>query len=52
VVRILVRLGELARDLGAQIAEMDLNPVLVSAAGATAVDCLIIPRRARREGNS
>ena len=52
VVRILVRLGELARDLGAQIAELDLNPVLVSAAGATAVDCLIIPRRARREGNS
>jgi acetate---CoA ligase (ADP-forming) len=47
LVRTFVRLGELARDLGAQIAEMDLNPVLVSAAGATAVDCLIIPRLAR-----
>ena len=46
LVRTFVRLGELANDLGAHIAEMDLNPVLVSAAGATAVDCLIIPRRA------
>jgi len=47
LVRTFVRLGALAHDLGAQIAEMDLNPVLVSAAGATAVDCLIIPRLAR-----
>jgi acyl-CoA synthetase (NDP forming) len=52
LVRTFVRFGELARDLGAQIAEMDLNPVLVSAEGTTAVDCLIIPRRANREGNS
>ena len=47
LVRTFVRLGALAHDLGTQIAEMDLNPVLVSAAGATAVDCLIIPRGAR-----
>ena len=52
LVRVFVRLGELARDLGAQITEMDLNPVLVSAAGATAVDCLIIPRRAGTHSKS
>jgi len=52
LVRTFVQLGELARDLGAQIAEMDLNPVLVSAAGAIAVDCLIIPRRASCERRS
>jgi acyl-CoA synthetase (NDP forming) len=52
LVRTFVQLGELARDLGAQIAEMDLNPVLVSAAGAIAVDCLIIPRRASCERKS
>jgi acyl-CoA synthetase (NDP forming) len=52
LVRTFVRLGALAHDLGAQIAEMDLNPVLVSAAGAMAVDCLIIPRRASTNGNS
>jgi acyl-CoA synthetase (NDP forming) len=52
LVRTFVRLGELAHDLGAQIAEMDLNPVLVSAQGATAVDCLIIPRRAGSGENS
>jgi hypothetical protein len=46
LLRICVKLGELAHDLGAQIAELDLNPVLVSAAGATAVDCLLVPRRA------
>jgi acyl-CoA synthetase (NDP forming) len=46
LLRTFVRLGELAHDLGAQIAEMDLNPVIASAMGATAVDCLIIPRRA------
>jgi acyl-CoA synthetase (NDP forming) len=49
LVRTFVRLGELAHDLGALIAEMDLNPVLVSAAGIIAVDCLIIPRGARPE---
>jgi acetate---CoA ligase (ADP-forming) len=49
LVRMFVCVGELAHDLGALIAEMDLNPVLVSAAGAIAVDCLIIPRRARPE---
>jgi acetate---CoA ligase (ADP-forming) len=48
LIRTFARLGELAQDLGAQIAEMDLNPVLVSPAGATAVDCLLVPRPAPR----
>ena len=38
-----VRLGELAADLGSHIAEMDINPVLVSADGVVAVDSLIVP---------
>ena len=38
-----VQLGVLAQELDGCIAEMDLNPVLVSAGGAIAVDCLIVP---------
>jgi acyl-CoA synthetase (NDP forming) len=52
LVRTFVQLGELAHDLGALIAEMDLNPALVSGTGAIAVDCLIIPRRARPPGEN
>jgi acetate---CoA ligase (ADP-forming) len=52
LVRTFVGMGALARDLGPLIAEMDLNPVLVSAAGAIAVDCLIVPRRARPPGEN
>jgi len=48
--RALVRLGALAQDLGAEIAELDLNPLIVSAAGAVAVDCLLVPRAARGQG--
>lgn len=38
-----VRIGKLASDLGDCIAEMDINPVLVSARGVVAVDSLIVP---------
>lgn len=38
-----VNLGALARDLGAQIAELDINPVLVGEGGVIAVDSLIVP---------
>jgi acyl-CoA synthetase (NDP forming) len=48
LVRCFVRLSQLASDLGPYIAEMDLNPVLVSPSGVTAVDCLIIPGRGRQ----
>lgn len=47
-----VQLRQLAHELGPQIAEMDLNPVLVSPTGVLAVDCLIIPRGARHAGPS
>jgi acyl-CoA synthetase (NDP forming) len=43
LVHVAVQLGVLAMELGNCIAEMDLNPVLVSAAGAVAVDCLVVP---------
>lgn len=44
LVHAIVQLGTLAQELGPCIAEMDLNPVLVSANGAVAVDCLIVPK--------
>jgi len=44
VIRTIVQLGVLAQELGSSIAEMDLNPVLVSPSGAVAVDCLIVPK--------
>jgi hypothetical protein len=47
-----VPLSRLAHELGPQIAEMDLNPVLVSPTGVIAVDCLIIPRGARHAGQN
>ncbi|MGA8705479.1 MAG: acetate--CoA ligase family protein [Steroidobacteraceae bacterium] len=43
LVQLAVQLGVLAQELDGCIAEMDLNPVLVSARGAIAVDCLIVP---------
>lgn len=43
LVQLAVQLGVLAQELDGCIAEMDLNPVLVSAGGAIAVDCLIVP---------
>lgn len=38
-------LSAIAEDLGDLIAEMDVNPLIVSAKGAVAVDALIIPRK-------
>ncbi|MGH8910916.1 MAG: acetate--CoA ligase family protein, partial [Acidimicrobiia bacterium] len=39
----IVRLSVLASDLGDLIAGLDINPLIVSAAGAVAVDALVIP---------
>ncbi len=39
------RLSYLAEDLGDLIAEMDINPVIVSDSGAVAVDAVVVPRR-------
>ncbi|MGE0006026.1 MAG: acetate--CoA ligase family protein [Parvibaculaceae bacterium] len=41
--RAVASLSAIAEDLGDLIAEMDVNPLIVSAAGATAVDALILP---------
>lgn len=38
-------LSALAEDLGDLIAEMDINPVIVSERGAVAVDAVVVPRR-------
>jgi acyl-CoA synthetase (NDP forming) len=44
LVRTFVQLGALAQELGADIAEMDINPVFVGPEGVVAVDCLIVPK--------
>lgn len=41
-----VRLGALAADLGPEIAELDMNPVMVGPDGVIAVDSLIVPAAA------
>ena len=38
------RLSVLAVELGDRIAEVDVNPVIVSAKGCVAVDALVVPR--------
>lgn len=43
LVAVITRFSLLARDLGDLIAEMDVNPVIVSARGVIAVDALTIP---------
>jgi acyl-CoA synthetase (NDP forming) len=40
----IVRLSVLATDLGEHIEALDLNPLVVSSSGVTAVDGLVIPR--------
>ena len=40
-----IALSAIAEDLGDLIAEMDVNPLIVSDKGAVAVDALIIPRK-------
>jgi len=46
VVQAALRLGELAADLGEHLHALDINPLIVSAHGAIAVDALIVPRPA------
>jgi len=41
-----IRFGNLVTDLGDHLAEVDINPVLVSPTGVVAVDSLIIPSAA------
>jgi hypothetical protein len=36
--------GNLASELGDKVEAVDVNPVIVTRAGATAVDALVIPR--------
>jgi hypothetical protein len=38
------RLSLLAQDLGDLVEAIDVNPVIVSAAGCVAVDALVVPR--------
>lgn len=42
----LTRLSALALDLGSEIDALDVNPVIVGPDGCTAVDALVVPRRA------
>ena len=42
--RVLVGLGEFAREVGDKVEAIDVNPVIVTAQGAIAVDALAIPR--------
>ncbi len=46
VVEALVGLSDLATDLGDLIAELDVNPLAVSAEGCVALDALVIPHAA------
>ncbi|WP_333684504.1 acetate--CoA ligase family protein [Pontibaca methylaminivorans] len=46
----LVRLGDLANDLGDVIAELDINPVLVGEGDIIALDCLVVPVQANSGG--
>jgi len=39
-----VRLSILALDLGDRLAALDVNPVIASSRGCTAVDALVVPR--------
>ena len=38
-----IKFGHMVTDLGDDLSEVDINPVLVSANGVIAVDCLIVP---------
>jgi acyl-CoA synthetase (NDP forming) len=48
VVDAIVALGELAGELGGQLEAVDVNPLIVSAAGVAAVDALVLPRPGAR----
>lgn len=44
LVKAIVRVGDLAVDLGEHLDALDVNPLIVSPTGAVAVDALLIPR--------
>jgi hypothetical protein len=48
VVEILLRFSQLSLDLGDEIREIDINPLMVleKGKGAVAVDCLVTQKRA------
>lgn len=41
----IARFSVLARELGSLIGELDVNPLIVSATGAVAVDAILLPRK-------
>ena len=43
--RAVARLSVLAVELGDSVAELDVNPVIVSPTGCVAVDALVVPTR-------
>lgn len=47
----IARFSMLAADLGDLIAEMDVNPLLISQSGSVAVDALVVTRNAKRLAN-
>jgi hypothetical protein len=47
VIEAVVRLSVLAADLGDQLAELDVNPLLVREKGAVALDALVVPAGGR-----
>jgi acetate---CoA ligase (ADP-forming) len=51
LVDLIMNAQRLALEVGSDIAELDINPVMVRPRGhgVTAVDALIIPRRSERE---
>jgi acetyltransferase len=44
LVDVLIRFSELCQDLGDQVQEIDINPLVVWQHGAVAVDALVVPR--------
>jgi acetyltransferase len=44
LVDVLIRFSELCQDLRDQVHEIDINPLIVSAQGALAVDALLVPK--------
>lgn len=47
----MLNLSNLARELGPWLAELDINPLFVGPAGATAADCLVVPAQPRANLN-
>ena len=48
VLRVVVRLSALALDLGAQLAALDINPLIATERGCLAVDCFVVRSRASK----